>query len=225
MDADQAPSAKRRRTRNRQALACTACRHKKLRCDRQQPCNGCIRSKDKSNVCSYASAPAAQQNLNAAPVEAAAAAPTEIRQRVTTPANVAVARPSVGVGVGVGVGTRNTGLATTTAASSPRGREPVPGGDGVTAQAWFSSNVAELGVVTPPASSVPAQPTQRGTPASASASNVVPVIVSHASDPEGVSRLLEEKMRNPINAVMVKTRYLSPSSWLYSIILVGNKPF
>ncbi|KAL8739438.1 MAG: hypothetical protein Q9190_007762 [Brigantiaea leucoxantha] len=53
---ESAPSgahAKRKITRNRELRACTECRRRKLRCDRQLPCSPCVRRND-ATCCVYA---------------------------------------------------------------------------------------------------------------------------------------------------------------------------
>lgn len=49
MDADSATPRKRRRP----ALACEQCRRRKIRCDRNIPCDQCIRSRSKNETCTY----------------------------------------------------------------------------------------------------------------------------------------------------------------------------
>lgn len=51
MNGDSAPPRKRRRP----ALACEQCRRRKIRCDRNTPCDQCIRSRSKSESCTYLS--------------------------------------------------------------------------------------------------------------------------------------------------------------------------
>lgn len=59
--ADTQQGAGRRRPRHREALSCSQCRERKVRCDRKQPCKQC-QSRGQSNSCSYGASKEASNN-------------------------------------------------------------------------------------------------------------------------------------------------------------------
>jgi hypothetical protein len=76
MDVTPRPKSDQRR-RHRPALACISCRKSKIRCDRQQPCGACVRSRHKTCVFDTARGPASRRSGTAS----TASDPAETQRR------------------------------------------------------------------------------------------------------------------------------------------------
>ena len=68
------------RKRNRVPLSCGACRHRKLKCNRQAPCDNCIKRGDGPS-CTYA-APAAKRKGTNSSTPSSNAAPDDMQNRI-----------------------------------------------------------------------------------------------------------------------------------------------
>ncbi|PLB50711.1 putative C6 transcription factor [Aspergillus steynii IBT 23096] len=66
------------RKRNRVPLSCGPCRHRKLKCNRANPCENCVKRGDASS-CSYAQASTRKKN---SPQQAAASSPDDMQNRI-----------------------------------------------------------------------------------------------------------------------------------------------
>lgn len=180
------------RTRRRRALACKPCRQKKLRCDRQQPCGNCTRAKDKQKVCSYAEAPESVTGGRKARAPAT---------RSPSPSYVAASDADADDH--------------TPAAASDEAQH---NGLSTTRPQWeFDST--QFSVV-PGNQSVPEPPSPTNrliTNADQEPHPNLPPIEKQGN----LSRVLG-KISNPISSMMIKTRYMAPSSWLYSVLLVQH---
>src|ERR1700753_4058894 len=66
------------RKRNRIPLSCAPCRHRKLKCNRQQPCDNCIKRGD-VGTCTYAAPAARKKSSISSP---SATGPDEMQNRI-----------------------------------------------------------------------------------------------------------------------------------------------
>lgn len=192
----RSPDAGGTRARPGRALACSSCRQKKLRCDRQQPCRSCMRSKDKRNICSYATAPSLGSRHNTL----ASRLPDFTR---STPA---VDVPPSGAEENITVGSTAEIVHLLPQHSLPSPQEQR------NSQSWHTTNWGNVLAANPSVTvSVPTQSEQNLAESDVNQDRV--------RVRTGFSKLLGD-LSNPISAAMIKTRYLSPSGWLYSILLV-----
>lgn len=80
--AGQAPEEQFRvRKRNRTALSCGPCRHRKMRCDRALPCNNCIH-RDEIDGCTYTFSSVHKKNTLYTMKNTANGSPSEVQSRI-----------------------------------------------------------------------------------------------------------------------------------------------
>lgn len=194
------------RTRRRRALACHACRHKKLRCDRQQPCSNCTRSKDRNNVCTYADGAPAPAVSNGGEGDEGAPRGKRRRGAGTDSAEASIPTGSV-------EDTAEVSSATPDHSDVPLSirQQRVP------SQKWHSSLFASVLVDPLLSATVPGEGAAAISSSSATRSAGSDVVLRADRSIGQIMGGLED----PIRALMVRTRYIAPSSWLYSILLVS----
>ncbi|KAF4954602.1 hypothetical protein FSARC_12074 [Fusarium sarcochroum] len=186
------------KTRRRRPLACSSCRQKKLRCDRQQPCSGCVRSKGGETECVYAPEPSKPSRSQVR------RQPALREQHAELSTQQVVATPDAG----------DNALATTAATLSqqPLQSDTVPTQHEGESAGWHSSNAGSHLV------SQETSPTGLHKPA-----NDGQTIISNNRDENPNNKPMSHYLNGssgPISAIMVNTRYCAPSSWVYSAFLL-----
>ncbi|KAJ4248472.1 hypothetical protein NW762_012809 [Fusarium torreyae] len=183
------------KTRRRRPLACSACRQKKLRCDRQQPCSGCIRAKGGEIECVYASdsPKPSQSQVRRRPVL------RELRAELSSPQVAATLNHDASVTL------------STTLPRQPAQSDTIPTHQDER-QDSHSSNVGShlVGQATSPTG------LHKQT-------NDGQTIISNNPDENPNNKPMSHYLgdsSSSIAAVMVKTRYCAPSSWVYSAFLL-----
>lgn len=186
------------KTRHRRAIACLRCRQRKLRCDRQQPCRNCTRSRDSHTVCSYATT---SLSSVVSKVQAAHLSAPDDTLPDTGVYSQSITNRGSRIGPEIAI------------VPNPRPQDSLsPTQDPQEDQQWVSTSVADLLVDVMP--SMAMQESQTCPDSTAERGNH-----ERVTEQSGISCLFQD-LTNPISALMVKTRFFSPSSWIYSIFLV-----
>lgn len=179
MDSADQPRLHKVLRRQRQSLNCEPCRKKKCRCDRQLPCDKCLRSRNER--CTYATVPV----------------------------------PETSASISSGSIYNNNTTTTSTSATSATERTNSPSGDKTrsTPGEWQISTLVNY-LVQPPASK------SDGSGDNATFPEIYGYGVEDAIQrPSQVPEMME-KIEKPVRNIMVKSRYLSPSSWIYCCMIV-----
>lgn len=177
MDSTEQHRATKVLRRQRQSLNCEPCRKKKCRCDRQLPCDKCIRSRNER--CVYATIPETS-------------ASTIISSGATTTRDT-----------DEGSGHRTLGDKTRPSATSTPGE-------------WQISTLVNYLVQKPD----DAKEEKVGREEGEGVSDVYRYGVEAASQKPSQVPEMMDKIEKPVRNIMVKSRYLSPSSWIYCCLIV-----
>lgn len=169
----------------RRVLACAQCRKKKLRCDHNQPCSNCLRSR--TRICTY------DQPLPAVP------------SRII-PDPQSTTNPDVSKQAGCGRIAELPGPS-----PKPMGPEEPSSEFSV----WHSSSLGSVLVSQTPTPTWSSETAMVGSPEKL-ANHAQPAPAEKCPSISSLTDLVA-----PVNAIMAKSRYISPSHWLYSTMLAS----